>query len=216
MELQIDSAEQGVGFNVLNAAEKEGYTCSIQKEPVADYIYPEMGIAIERKEIGDLFNSQYSDHLTTQLLDMKQFPNPFLIIHGTFSSIRNKSRHFDRQVAGMLASYECQYAHLRCIKVDTLQQFIETVILLPKHVEKGEKTEVIERHRYTKNRRDANTWLFSVVPGMGPQKIEKWQTEYPFFDDFKEAYFKGEIGHGRKGKTLPKVTEEFLDQLKRK
>lgn len=213
--LQIDSGEGAVGFKVYKAAEKAGYECEIVKNAVADYIFPEMGIAVERKEMGDLFNSQYSDHLTTQLLDMKQFPHPYLIIHGTFSEIKRKSPSFCRQIAGMLLSYECQYAHVRGIKCDDLETFIECILLLPGKIEKGERVEVVERHKYTKNRQNANTMLYSVVEGLGPKKMERWMEEYPMFDDFKEAYYRGEIGHGVKGKTLPKAAEEFLDQLNR-
>lgn len=213
--LYIDTAEKVTGFEVCEYFRSIGWEVIVEQLPVGDYAIPSHGILVERKESNDLHGS-VNGRLKSQLLDMQQAQYPFLVTHGNLTRAFSRNKMANRTLPGLLLSFALGYENVRHVHVDNIEQFMVILEFLPRWVENNQNLEAVtyERHKFTLDRHNPHQRLFAIIPGMGPVKIEKFMKLYPNFFDFREAYYNNEIGHNIKGKSLPKITEQFLDSLR--
>jgi len=210
-DLIIDKSEKQVGYAMLTAARERGFTAEVRPLVLGDYYWTKENITIERKEIGDFMSSMQTGHLEDQLVNMRQCEHAYLFIHGR--AAKCSQYYTEKQKTGAILSAHLRYPGVTTIWWDTFEQFRDAVFAIPATVEKGQKTESLERHTYSWAEQNGNLRMYANTPGLGKDKALKWHDRFPRYLDFVAAYREGEIGTKKKGDTLPTVTKQHLDDL---
>jgi len=200
---------------IQKAAAERGYGTTVKVLPVGDYMWESMGIVIEHKTIPDFISSVRDGRLETQLLDMEQYPKPYLFVDGIFKtayadpSARKWLRGWTvKHTVGSLCSILGRYNNIKGWQFETEPQFIDAIFTIKEKTDKGVKIEGIlpARHSKTLNYIDPNFALYMTLPGIGDKKAKNYQKTYPIFDDFLAAHRDGSMKI-----KLSKATQSFLD-----
>jgi ERCC4-type nuclease len=210
MLLIANNEPSNIIIRVKEIAVSKQEEANVTTVPVGDYVWEEMGICIERKEIGDLLNSIRSGHLETQLLDMEQFDNPRLFIHGQFESVYGKvhSRGWSpTHTVGALCSINERYPGIKVYQFSTLTDTLNAIFVIKEKIEKGDKAEGVLRHSKTMNVTDPNFALFLTVPGFGEKRAKEACEKYGNFQNFIHEYSNGIVPK------LQPATIAFMDKV---
>ena len=206
--LQIADNEPAVVRNiVMREADKREIECEVAHLVVGDYLW-DKSIVVERKSVPDYIASVRDGRLFSQALDMEQYFQSYVVVHGSFKGIEFNPYLRDFKVAHKLGSMGSLVARTKTklVQVDNQTQFVELLFILKEKATKGHKTFVVERHSKTISRLDPNVALFLSIPGVGPMTVRQLSKEYEtFFELLNEV---------RKNKFHYSLTDEGKKFLK--
>lgn len=217
MRLIIDKREQDSEILdlLLERSEdpKNPFEIEYQVNTVGDYIWKyddgsDTGIVIEAKGAStDLISSILSGHLDTQVIDLGQYPTPFLLLWGEFNWFKDRQR-FNRKRFLAYWSSIAMRTGVKPIWFVKKSDFVDFIVALPAHLGKGEKLNVIAtRHKGTITRLDPNMGQFYSLPSIGEKRAEELCTRYPSFFAFLQ-----EVRHGGV-EGLPMETYKYLSPI---
>jgi ERCC4-type nuclease len=197
----ISSSEPGdVVDEVKKVLTKRGWTVSDELLPT-DYMIPgNPGLAIERKEMGDLINTWFSEdeRLSNQLETLKMLEKanykPALLIVGNMTEALSKrkggqgKKQANRQsITNLLNGLPFSWGIPVC-RCDFAWQVPYTLEYLRRKFVLGEKTAVPFRHTAAKEYtpKQKASYLVQGLPGCGVKTTEKIQQNTVNFMDFVE------------------------------
>jgi len=165
------------------------------------------GITIEVKfmDTDDFYNSLSSGHLNTQLLDLSQFPHPFLLIIGKYDAKHYRHRFTRDQFIDKKASIAVR-TQVKPIWFERVSDAAKFISSLPRQLEKGEMVDtfIFTRHSHTKNKLNHNLNQFLGLPSIGVKKAEKLCDKYTTFYNFLKDVELGNVTD------LPKSSREYV------
>lgn len=140
--LYVDTREPP---SVIKAFRDIGIKCEQKTLPIGDIYDEDSGVVIERKTVEDFIGSVKTQHLQKQLLQMKDLPHPFLIIHGTFNHTYNIDLNFSMaQFTGAMASSLLRYNNIRVIRLLSLEELVLFVKSVISKVDDGKIVDIFD------------------------------------------------------------------------
>jgi len=213
MLLKVDKREKDEELYdaILELCEEQNISLIDENQDIGDYNFynddhSHTGIVIEYKsmESGDFYKSLVSGHLDTQMLDLDQYPHPFLIIGGKFDPQKYRGKFTRKQVLAKLASIGVRMG-VKPYWFERIPDAAQFILQLQTQLEKGEKTDVIAfRHSKTRNRQDHNLNQFLSLPAVGKKRAEELCAEYKLFYAFLQAASAGQVPD------LPRGAREYV------
>lgn len=169
----------------------------------------EKKIVIERKSVADFVNSVRDGRLETQLINLEQYDEPYLFIHGNFKSLyyvpyakQWKTAH----TVGSLCSVAARY-NVKMIQFDTAPQLYHAIFKIKEMVGKGKKVKSV-KHKKVKSSTNPLYDIYLSLPGVGDKRAQKLLEAYPKLSDLIADYKNNALKI-----KLPKVTLEALNFL---
>lgn len=182
LKLVIDNREDNKRIKRLESmCMVRGINYEITNVSVGDYLVmndDKIVAAFEFKEFADLVSSIKSNHMESQLRDMVQYQNPYLIVHGTMEQHvkkgLNKYNPFSSEQWGGFRAKMALHK-VRLIEVDSLDQALYIMISIAnRHLDdnKVESSEFIaERH---KKSGDVCLDVLCALPNVGMTTAKKY------------------------------------------
>lgn len=171
--LKVDDREPDKLFKILDKLEV-AYTK--ERLLVGDLVLEEKSLCIERKEMGDFYNSICGDHMWNQALNMREnFQNNYVIISGDVKGMFFQNPQFNIHVyLGGMASLASKYG-INVLKVDNDTQLVKLAVKL------CEKTGEAPTHgikRIGVSSESIKVSMMSCVPGISTTKAQKIMTHF--------------------------------------
>lgn len=182
IKLVIDNREDNKRIKRLESmCMVRGINYEITNIAVGDYLVmndDKIVAAFEFKEFSDLVSSIKSNHMESQLRDMTQYKNPYLIVHGTMEQhIKkglNKYNPFSSEQWGGFRAKMALHP-VRLIEVDSLDQALYIMISVANRHLDDNKTEepefIAERHSKSGN---VCLDVLCALPGVGMTTAKKY------------------------------------------
>ena len=156
---------------------KLGLDSTYQNLPVGDYLYEDKGIIVERKSIVDYINSLRSGHLYKQLMQMGQFPHPYLLISGDLKGAYFAGvKHFTiDQWLGSLARLCSSFPNIRVLQFSNDTQLIKFLPKLYSKTDDGKEIQIkdTELLKNSMTIDDIRLKLLCCFDGIGVKKADK-------------------------------------------
>lgn len=222
IKLVIDNREDNKRIKRLESmCMVRGINYEITNIPVGDYLVmndDKIVAAFEFKEFADLVSSIKSNHMESQLRDMVQYQNPYLIVHGTMEQFvkkgLNKYNPFSSEQWGGFRAKMALHK-VRLIEVDSLDQALYIMISVAnRHLDdnKLEEAEFIpERH---KKSGDVCLDVLCALPNVGVTTAKKYlkalrpsQLMMLSHKDDARKYFKEQFGIS--------VSDKLIEELRK-
>lgn len=221
--LIIDKREKDAILIALLEAECEKRNIEYKEEnlDVGDFLWDDTNICIEHKSTEDFKASLASNHLDSQILDLKaNYEHGYLFIEGkwSFGKQRFGKPFYPAQRNGKLISIISRskvpyfYAETQSQLVDAIFQIHEAITV------KGQKSDIITRHTHTANKNNPTINMYASLDGMGEQKIKALLEIYPTFGSFINDYTTYGMDWMRRERGITKqiinkTTEKYLLSL---
>lgn len=172
----IDSREP---LEIIEMFKQACFKYEVKALDVGDFIEDSKGIVIERKTTEDFIQSLQSGHLHKQLLQMEQFPHPYLIITGIFQPLDGATYKYYfgmKQYCGALASCYARFPKLRIIQVTNTEQMILFIKSLIEKIDDGKQidithTELLKDKLGDGDYKKAILMLFPKIGGIRAKKL---------------------------------------------
>lgn len=182
LKLIIDNREDNKRIIRLESmCSMRGIHYEITNIPVGDYLVKEddkIIAAFEYKEFPDLVSSIKSNHMESQLRDMVQYQNPYLIVHGTMEQYVKKGLNkYNPFSSEQLGGFRAKMAlhKVRLIEVDSLDQALYVMIAIAnRHLSDNNLEEpefIAERH---KKSGDVCLDVLCALPNVGATTAKKY------------------------------------------
>ena len=153
---------------VISELMKLGFKLEFQQLPVADYIINQT--AIERKTISDFKSSIINKRIVNQLLELKQYPNHFLILEGLENESPYSGGMHENAVRGFLLSIINEY---KVPIIFTLNEK-DTAKYLSVFAKKEKKSEFSLRvSKKTFSEKERLLFILEGFPELGPKTTKK-------------------------------------------
>ena len=182
LKLIIDNREDSKRIHHIESmCSRRGVAHEIKNIPVGDYLVmsdDKIVAAFEFKEFSDLISSIKSNHMESQLRDMMQYKNAYLIVNGTMDKFvkkgLNKYNPFSsEQWAGFRAKMACH--KVRMIEVDSVDQAFYIMVSVANRLLEGGTVEepdfIAERHVKSGN---VCLDVLCALPGVGCTTAKKY------------------------------------------
>jgi len=192
---------------VLREAAKRKVDAEVTDLPVGDFLW-DNEICIERKTVGDFAGSVWDGRIFTQAADMEQYRKRYIIISGSFDTLRFDPRLSKFTIEQRLRAQASLLARtkVKLWQVDNKTQFINSLFIIKEKSDKGAKTFLVERHSKTTSRLDPNLALYLTIPGVGGALAQRIAEDYSSFYDLVSDIKKGRKLHT----TIPVDGLKFL------
>ena len=145
-----------------------GFEVDYKQLPVADYIINK--IAIERKTLSDFKSSIVNKRIMQQLLELKQYPTPLLILEGLEATDPYAGRIHENAFRGFILSVLTEY---RIPIIFTLNEkdTAKYISVLAKKQKKSEQS--IRASKIFLNEREQLQFILEGFPNIGPIAAKK-------------------------------------------
>ena len=188
--LKVDSRED---LKIDKILEREGVEFTRTTLPVGDLVYEPKGIVIERKTTEDFIQSMQSGHLAKQLLQMENFPHPFLIISGSLKEYilenPDRTKWTMHHHIGALVSCLVRYK-TKLLVVENDRQLIRAVVRIIEKVDDGRTINIYDtellRTKFTED--DLKLKILMCLPRIGLVKARKIISGYPTIKEKLEGF----------------------------
>ena len=153
---------------VISELMKLGFELEFKQLPVADYIINQT--AIERKTISDFKSSIINKRIVNQLLELKQYPNHFLILEGLENESPYSGGMHENAFRGFLLSIINEY---KVPIIFTLNEK-DTAKYLSVFAKKEKKSEFSLRvSKKTFSEKERLLFILEGFPELGPKTTKK-------------------------------------------
>ncbi len=138
----------------------------LEQLEVADYIIGQ--VAVERKTLADFVSSMLNKRLLRQLEELKQFPNPLLIIEGIDDHpLYEFGKLNPNAIRGMMLSIMLEFK-IPIVLTRNSADTAEFLILIDKRQARGEKEISLKAKRKAFNLAQQQQFILESFPGIGP------------------------------------------------
>ncbi len=166
IKIEVDNRERN--SLVPSLLMKEGFEVEFKQLPVADYIVN--GIAIERKTVSDLKSSIVDKRIVSQLLELKQFGESFLLVEGIISEDIYSGGIHENAFRGFLLSVALDFRVPLIFTYDE-KDTAKYIAVLAKRREKGEQG--IRASKIYLTREEQVQFILEGFPNVGAVKARK-------------------------------------------
>ena len=153
-----------------------GIDVKFKELKVADYIAG--NIAIERKTVSDFISSMINKRLLSQLENLKQYPNPLLIIEGIeeheLYNDENGTGINANAIRGFLLSITLRHK----IPIIFTKNSEDTAKYISVILNKKEKEISFNAKKKSKNKKEQLQFIIEGFPGIGPKTAKKLLQEF--------------------------------------
>ena len=179
-----------------------GFFLQFKQLPVADYLIGKT--AIERKTISDLKSSIINKRLISQLIELKQYPNPLLIIEGNQEELYNNITLHENAVRGLLLSITAEFQ----VPIIFSKNEKETALFISILAKKSPKTISLRPSKNIKSLFEQKQFILEGFPNIGPKTAKTLLKEFSSLANIFQAT------EEQLEKIIGKKAENFIELIK--
>ncbi len=147
------------------------YKIELKQLKVADYIIG--NVAIERKTISDFISSMLNKRLLRQIEELKQYPQPILLIEGVDDHpLYEFGKVNPNAIRGMMLSVMLDF-NIPIILTKNYEDTVNFLILLEKRQSKKPKEISLKVKRKAYSLGEQQQFILESFPGIGPATAKK-------------------------------------------
>ncbi|HIG52356.1 hypothetical protein CXT76_00285 [Candidatus Parvarchaeota archaeon] len=169
-----------------------GFSIEYKQLPVADYIIGD--VAIERKTLADFKSSIINKRIMRQLLELKQYPQPILILEGLEEEDPYSGLIHENAFRGFLLSILTEYKIPIIFTLNAKDTALYISVLAKK---KQKSSEAIRATKITLTPEEQIQFVLEGFPYIGPKTAEKLIKHFKSLNNIfnaSEEELKGVIG----------------------
>ena len=180
-ELNITVDHREKNSLLISELLSKNFKIEYKQLPVADYLIN--GIAIERKTLSDLKSSIINKRVFSQLLELKQYPQHFLLIEGPQEELYDSPLH-ENAMRGFLlaAALEFQTPIIFTKNAEDTSKYLS---ILAK--QKPEKEIPLRPSKILLTEKEQIQFILEGFPNIGPVTIKKLLKEFKTLKDIINA-----------------------------
>ncbi|MEM1671321.1 MAG: DEAD/DEAH box helicase [Archaeoglobaceae archaeon] len=161
IKIIVDSRE--LRSEVVRLLKEAGVDLEVKNLEIADYILSDR-VAIERKTVDDFVDSLISDRLFSQLIKLKSYERPIIIIEG--ENIYRRAVH-PNAIRGALATIVIDFG-IPLIFTKDEKETTDFILAIARREQEDKKREVVEHYGKTKRTfKEEQEYIVSAISNVG-------------------------------------------------
>jgi ERCC4-type nuclease len=179
-----------------------------------DFYFEDTGLIVERKDIGDFIASYKSGHMQKQLIAMKEYPFPVLVISGKFSDLHFKGGFNHTNInsyLGMLSAITLN--NVKWCQVENDAQLIKVIELMQNRIKEGKVTEFTGEVKFVNKTLSSYVKFVSIIPGISIVLAERIKITYPTINNLIGALENDTFTAKGIGKSKEEAIKNFFKEL---
>jgi len=186
IQIVVDTREKQ-SLIAANLLEKKA-NIKFEKLDIGDYLVGDT--IIERKTFSDFVGSMMNKRLQEQLINLRKYPQQFLIIEGFYYNYKNeRTKVHENAIRGMLLSIAIDF-QIPIIYTENEEDTSKFLILTARKYEKPKTDHAIRQTKTARSLEERKQFILEGFPGIGPatakQLLDNFDSLRDIFNASKE------------------------------